>query len=125
MTTGSQSSSSQQQSSQSSGNSIMTFSRWNLRDSNPTNVQSLANLARESRTLFQKYGATGFSACQLQTGQHAGQYVTIVTYPNWEAFGAAMNGIQRDEVYTKLQGDIQQIATLDGRSISSEIALPN
>lgn len=126
MTTGSGSqgsSSSQQQSSQ--GSSIMTFSRWNLRDQNPTNIQKLTDLARESRTLFQKYGATNFNACRVETGQHAGQYVTVISFPNWETYGQAMNHIQQDEVYTKLQSDVQQIAKLDGRTIISEISLPN
>jgi hypothetical protein len=147
MTTGSQGSSqNNQQSSQ--GSSIMTFSQWNLRQNSNNSqsssgsqnqsqsqsqgqsqsndsLQQLTNALRESRTLFQKYGATSFNACQIQSGRDAGQYLTVVTFPNWEAYGTAMNNIEQDDSYRKLQNDVQQVATLSERTIISEIALPN
>ena len=137
---GSQGSSSQQQSSQ--GSSILALSRWSIRDSNQNNdqgntpnqnnaaqsrnnTQQLTSLIGESRTLFQKYGATSVQCYQVQIGQHAGSFVTAIEFPSWESYGTAMQHIQQDDSYTNMQNQVRQIARLDDSSIISELNLSN
>ena len=46
-----------------------------------------------------------------------------VRYPNWEAYGKAMDKLSQDNAYQKLMAEAGEIAKLEGRTVITSVDL--
>jgi hypothetical protein len=92
--------------------SVTSLSRWNggNRDTAVANV-------KKAKPVLEKLGAGSVRLGQIHTGPHAGQWVTAVTYPDWETLGKAQQALASDATYQKVLADAGAVGPLADRAI--------
>jgi hypothetical protein len=89
---------------------IVVVSRWK------GNVQD-THLAREVAPVLKKHGVASMRLGICNVGPHAGQAFTVLTFPDWETYGKAMQSATADPEYQRLYAEATKTFELQERSI--------
>lgn len=95
--------------------SITAFSRW--KGGNPAEIIAAAKLARE---FMMKHGAQSVRLSRFHHGQFLGDWLVIVRYVDWAAYGKGMDGLSKDAAYQALVAKVSGMAQMVGRSILTD-----
>jgi hypothetical protein len=99
---------------------VTVLTQWNA---STGDVDEITTLVKQTKELFEKYGAKEFTLNMVQTGKNTNQLVTIASFPNWEAHGKCMSALPKDENFNSLMSGIYDIAELTTRVILTGISL--
>jgi len=81
--------------------SISTFTRFS-----GGNREALLALAKQGKPILEKAGADLVRVAQIHTGQHAGDLLVRVGYPNWEAYGNAQDSLAHNRAYQDIMSEV-------------------
>ena len=97
---------------------ITVLSRWSggKRD-------TVIALAKKAKVIHEKHGAEWFRMGHIHTGLWTGHTMVSVRYPNWDAYGKAMDKLSQDTAYQKLMAEAGEIAKLEGRTVITSVDL--
>jgi len=107
---------------------IVSVSRWSI------NRDDASRIVRDVAPLIKNHGATNVTLGRVHSGgqgQDVGQTadgrqetIVVVTYPNWETYGRAMEAQHKDQQYQAQFATAQKLGTLLQRTIviTEEIA---
>ena len=91
---------------------VVSVSRWK------GNVQD-TRLAKQIAPVLKKHGAVSVRLGNCFAGAYAGQVFGVITFPDWETYGKAMQGLTADPEYQKILTELSSIFALQERSIMS------
>jgi hypothetical protein len=91
---------------------VTQLMRWNggTRD-------SLIDLGKQAKALWEKAGAESFRVAQIHTGPNVGQWLVAVRFPDWAAYGKAMQSLASDAAYRKFLAEVGAISELVDRTV--------
>lgn len=72
--------------------------------------------AKKAKPIFEKVGGQ-FEAAQVYTGPHTGQWVAIIRFRDWEAYGNAMTRLGGDPEYQSMMAELGKFTTGADRTI--------
>ena len=90
---------------------ITSVTRWKI---DPAKAQ---NLASEAAPLMKKNGASIVRVGFCHSGQYTGQTMVVAIYPDWQAYGKAMEVQSKDTAYQKLFGEVLGVGELLDRTV--------
>jgi len=90
---------------------ITSVSRWK---GNPEDTRP----AKEIAPVLKKHGAVSVRLSLCHSGAYAGQIFGVITYPDWAAYGRAMQGLSGDADYKRILGELSKTFELQERYLS-------
>jgi len=90
---------------------ITSVARWNAKSR-----EDILAVAKKVKPIHAKYGGQ-FRLEQIHTGEHAGQWLVSIIYPDWETYGKATQSLAEDAEHTKLRGKFAESAQMEDRTI--------
>ena len=91
---------------------LVSVSRWK------GNGQD-TRLASQIAPVLKRHGAVAVRIGNCFAGAHAGQVFGVITFPDWETYGKAMQGLTADSEYQKILAELSSAFELQERSIMS------
>jgi hypothetical protein len=91
---------------------VVTVSRWK------GSAQD-TSLAKDIAPVLKKHGAISVRLGLCHAGSYAGQVFGVITVPDWETYGKAMQGITTDPEYQRVYAQLTQKFELQERSVMS------
>ena len=74
-------------------------------------------LAAQAAPILKRHGATGVRAGFCHSGGRTGSVTMVITYPDWQVFGRAVQGMYEDQGYQALFAEAMKTGELLDRSI--------
>ena len=74
-------------------------------------------LAAQAAPILKRHGATAVRAGFCHSGAHTGTVTVVTMYPDWQAFGRAVQGMYEDQNYQTLFAEVVKTGELLDRSI--------
>jgi hypothetical protein len=90
---------------------IVASSRWKA------DPDRAATIARELAPHLKEHGAERVSVGIVNSGQHAGDTILSVVYPDWETFGKAMQAQRSQEKVRQILSEVIKNGHLQGTSV--------
>jgi hypothetical protein len=90
---------------------ITPIARWNAKSRG-----DILATAKKVKPIHAKYGGQ-FRLEQIHTGEHAGQWLVSIIYPDWETYGKATHLLAEDAEHTKLRNKFAENARMQDRTI--------
>jgi hypothetical protein len=90
---------------------ITSVTRWKI------DADKGRKLASEAAPLLKKNGASAVRVGYCHSGQFTGQTMVVVIYPDWQAYGKAMEAQSQDSAYQKLFGQVLGVGELLDRTV--------
>jgi hypothetical protein len=90
---------------------VVAVSRWK---GNPQDI----SLAKEIAPVLKRAGAVSVRLGNCYAGAYAGQIFGVITYPDWEAYGKAMQALAGDAEYQRIYGELTKAFELQERFVS-------
>ena len=87
------------------------------------NHDEMVKAAKQAKAIYERHGAELFRVSRFYTGQWAGEWLAVVRYKSWAAYGKAMEGLAEDAEFQKLIAHVLSVAELTGRVITVGIDL--
>jgi Asp-tRNA(Asn)/Glu-tRNA(Gln) amidotransferase A subunit family amidase len=87
------------------------LTRWKI------NRDEARKLAAEAAPLLKKQGASSVRVGFCHSGQHTGQTMVVVNYPDWQAYGKAMEAQAQDTAYQGLFAQVLKSGELLDRAV--------
>jgi hypothetical protein len=94
--------------------SVTTFSGGN-RD-------SFLATAKKAKEIFQRAGGD-FRLGQIYSGSQLGNWVAVLSFPDWAAYGAAMQSLSSDLEFQKMMAEVGSISQPVDRTFIVEVDL--
>lgn len=91
--------------------SIQVVSRWNIPH------ETAQRIIRDAAPTFRNNGATSVRLGRVTTGIAANQTVIVITYPDFETMGKALNALQQDAGYQQKYNEALQAGQMLSRNI--------
>lgn len=91
--------------------SVISVSRWQI------NHDDAQRIIRDSASSLKQQGAQAVRLGRITTGEHAGQIVISVTYPNFETLGKALQQQDQDQQYQQRLQEARKAGQLLSRNI--------
>jgi hypothetical protein len=90
---------------------ITAVSRWKgkLEDALP--------IARQVAPLLKRQGATSIRVGYCHSGAYTGQIYAAIFFPDWAAYGRAMQALSEDAEYQRIFAEALKVAELEDRSV--------
>ena len=79
--------------------------------------------AKRLKALVTKHGAEDLQLSTEITGPHAGEWVLVIRFSSWGAFGRAMEGATGDPDFAKTIGSLDTISEITSRRLVAGIEL--
>src|ERR1700732_5268464 len=79
--------------------------------------------AKQAKAIFEKHGAEFLRLSRFHTGVWAGEWLVVSRYANWEVYGKAQEGLEKDPEFAKLLANTATIAQLMGRNLTVSVDL--
>jgi hypothetical protein len=73
------------------------------------NRDSILVTAKKAKEIFQRVGGD-FRLGQIYSGSHIGNWVAVLSFPDWGACGAAMKSLSSDPEYQKMMAELGSIS---------------
>jgi hypothetical protein len=73
------------------------------------NRDSFLVTAKKAKEIFQRAGGD-FRLGQIYSGPHIGNWVALLSFPDWGAYGAAMKSLSIDPEYQKMMAEVGSIS---------------
>ena len=101
---------------------VTTLTRFKVK---PGAMEEAIAMAKRSKAIFEKLGATEARLGSIYTGMWAGQLVFSVRYSDWDSYGGVQAAARQDPEYQSLMAEFQagSVGELEGRSIIDGIDL--
>lgn len=98
--------------------SVTTLTRWKggMRE-------AIVEAARKAKKLHHDNLAESFELSQILAGQHAGEWLIIIRYPSWAAYGRCQEELMKSAEYQKLLAEVSAMATMSARDILFDVDL--
>jgi hypothetical protein len=90
---------------------ITSVSRWKV---DPDKAQKLAS---EAAPLLKNQGASTVRVGYCHSGQFTGQTMVVAIYPDWQAYGKAMDAQSKDSAFQKVLGQAVGVGELLDRTV--------
>jgi len=90
---------------------IVSVTRWKI------SQEDASQIARDIAPLLKQHGASEVRLGQVHTGEHTGQILAIITYPDGETFGRAVDAQAKDTTYQQHMNTARQKGQLLGRTV--------
>ena len=90
---------------------IVSVSRWK------GSAEQAQPLAREIAPIVKAAGASAFRCGPCYSGPDAGRFYVAITFPDWTAFGRAMQTLSADPQYQRIYREALKIGELQDRSM--------
>jgi hypothetical protein len=90
---------------------ITSVARWNAKSR-----EDILKTAKKVKPIHAKYGGQ-FRLEQIHTGEHAGQWLVSIIYPDSETYGKATQSLAEDAEHTKLRSKFAENARMEDRTI--------
>lgn len=75
---------------------VIAVSRWHI------NQEDAAQIMRDMAPLLKQHGASAVRLGRIHSGEHVGQILAAITFPDGEAYGRAIDTQSKDTGYKKL-----------------------
>ena len=79
--------------------------------------EDISKVGKEAKRILEGHGASSWRIAQVHSGAYTGQWVAMVEFADWEAYGKAMQALLADSEYQKLIAKASTIGELEGRGI--------
>jgi hypothetical protein len=90
---------------------IVSVSRWKA------SAEQAQPLAREIAPIVKAAGARYFSCGPCYSGPDTGEFYVAITFPDWTAFGRAMQTLSADPQYQRIYSEALKVGELQDRSV--------
>ena len=90
---------------------VTSVARWKAKSR-----EDILKTAKKVKPIHAKYGGE-FRLEQIHTGQHAGEWLVSIMYPDWETYGKATHALAEDDEHTKLRNKFAENARMEDRTI--------
>lgn len=77
--------------------------------------KSTEHLRKEAAALWKKHGAVSMRIGTYHSGAYAGQTIAVIAFPDWTAYGRAMQGISEDAAWKKVIDEVDKTIPLEER----------
>lgn len=74
-------------------------------------------LAGQAAPILKRHGASAVRVGLCHSGAHAGTISVIAIFPDWQAYGKAMQGMYEDHAYRTLIAEANKVGQLLDRAI--------
>jgi hypothetical protein len=91
---------------------VVSVSRWK---GNPQDT----SLAKEIAPVLKKHGAVSVRLGNCFAGAYAGQVFGVISYPDWETYGKAMQSLTTDPEYQRIMTGLTSTFDLQERWLAS------
>jgi hypothetical protein len=85
-----------------------------------SDTEGVVALARRAKPIWLKHGASAFRLSRVHSGPFAGQWLVVVSYPDWSTFGEAHEAASRDLEFAKVMAETLSKFTLEDRTVVVE-----
>jgi len=91
---------------------VVSVSRWKGNSQDTSHAKQIA-------PVLKRHGAISVRIGNCIAGAYAGQVFGVITFPDWETYGKAMQGLSDDPEYQKVLAELSSTFQLQERSIMS------
>lgn len=95
--------------------SIQVVSQWQLQTGKT--ITEVTGIAKDAAQIHKQYGASYMRLGQIRTGQNVGQFYTIISYDDYEAFAEAQDRLNNDQAYQAILRQANATAIMKDRQI--------
>jgi hypothetical protein len=79
------------------------------------NRDAFVATAKKAKTIFEQAGGE-FQVGQIYSGSDIGQWVAMIRFPDWEAYGKAMKVLSSDAAYLKMMAELGAVSPATDRT---------
>jgi hypothetical protein len=80
-------------------------------------LDQAVRLAAQAAPMLKRHGASAIRIGLCHSGGHTGKVSVVITYPDWQTYGKAAQGMYEDQAYQSLFKEVLKIGELVDRSI--------
>jgi hypothetical protein len=80
-------------------------------------LDQAVRLAGQAAPMLRRHGASAIRIGLCHSGAHTGKVSVVITYPDWQTYGKAAQGMYEDQAYQSLFKEVLKIGELVDRSI--------
>jgi hypothetical protein len=85
--------------------------------------EDLVKNAKQAKAHWEKHGAEYVGFSRFHTGPWAGEWLFVVRFPSWTAFGKAQEETAKDAAFQKLLAHVLTTADMMGRTVLTGVDL--
>jgi hypothetical protein len=90
---------------------IVSVTRWKV------SAEQAMPLARQGAPILKRHGATSVRVGPCYAGPDTGRFYVATTYPDWTAYGRALQAMAADAEWQRLLAEAMKTGELQDRSL--------
>ena len=79
--------------------------------------EEMVSIGKTAKPILEKHGAEYVRLGRFHTGNYAGEWLAVIRYPNWAAYGKAQEGMATDQEYQKVLAHLLSLVEMTGREV--------
>jgi hypothetical protein len=80
-------------------------------------TEEMVKAAKLAKKTFMEHGAEDFRLSRFHSGMWTGEWLVAIRFPNWSAYGNALDAVSKDAKYQKMFAQLLTVSQLTARSV--------